>query len=105
MAPRRSARASGANINDNANNNVVGLAELLTQIATNLNTGRAKNREGSSNTRRGCSYKNFMASNPKEFYGNEGAISFMSWFENVESKLNITKCDDTDKVEYAACLL
>ncbi|GKB59258.1 zinc finger, CCHC-type, retrotransposon gag domain protein [Tanacetum coccineum] len=26
-------------------------------------------------------------------------------FENVESKLNITKCADADKVEYAACLL
>ncbi|GJX44421.1 hypothetical protein Tco_0261097 [Tanacetum coccineum] len=29
----------------------------------------------------------------------------MKRFENVESKLNITKCADVDKVEYAACLL
>nr|GEY11104.1 retrotransposon protein, putative, Ty3-gypsy subclass [Tanacetum cinerariifolium] len=54
---------------------------------------------GSSNTRRGCRYKTFMASNPKEFYGNEGAIGLMSWFKNIESKLNITKCADTNKVE------
>nr|GEV92728.1 reverse transcriptase domain-containing protein [Tanacetum cinerariifolium] len=81
------------------------LAKLLTQIAANLNAKRANNREGSSNTRRGCSYKTFMGSNPKEFYGNEGAVGLMSWFENVESKLNITKCADTDKVEYVDCLL
>ncbi|GJT77874.1 putative reverse transcriptase domain-containing protein [Tanacetum coccineum] len=86
MEPRRNTRGIGANINDNLNNNVVGLAELLTQIASNLNAGRTNDREGSSNTRRGCSYKTFMASNPKEFYGTEGVVGLMSWFENVESK-------------------
>nr|GEV49928.1 putative reverse transcriptase domain-containing protein [Tanacetum cinerariifolium] len=97
MPPRRSARGTGANINDNPNNNVAGLAENLTQIAANLNAGRANNGEGSSNTRRGYSYKTFIASNPNEFYGNEGVVGLMSWFKNVESKLNITKCADTDK--------
>nr|GEX29653.1 hypothetical protein [Tanacetum cinerariifolium] len=63
---------------------------------------RANDGKGSSNTRRGCSYKTFMASNPKEFYGNEGAIGLMSWFENVESKLNITKCADTNKTGHFA---
>nr|GEW36578.1 retrotransposon protein, putative, Ty3-gypsy subclass [Tanacetum cinerariifolium] len=64
-----------------------------------------KSARGSSNTRIGCIYKTFIASNPKEFYGNEGAVGLMIWFENVESKLNTTKCADANKVEYAACLL
>ncbi|GJR36284.1 hypothetical protein Tco_1211968 [Tanacetum coccineum] len=105
MAPRRNTRGLGANNNDNSNNNVVELADLLTQIAANLNVGRANDGEGSSNARRGCNYKTFMASNPKNFYGTEGVVGLMSWFENVESKLNITKCADADKVKYAACLL
>nr|GEY05767.1 hypothetical protein [Tanacetum cinerariifolium] len=67
------------------------VTQLLAQIALNLNAGRANNGDGSSNARRGYNYKTFMASNPKEFYGNEGAIGLMSWFENVESKLNNPK--------------
>ncbi|GJQ93762.1 uncharacterized protein Tco_0004901 [Tanacetum coccineum] len=35
----------------------------------------------------------------------KGAVGLMSWFKNVESKLNITKCADTNNVEYAAFLL
>nr|GEX51654.1 putative reverse transcriptase domain-containing protein [Tanacetum cinerariifolium] len=77
MPPRRSARITGANINDNPNNNAARLAELLTQITANLNVGRANNGEGSLNTRRGCSYKTFMASNPKDFYGNVGAVGLI----------------------------
>nr|GEV45073.1 hypothetical protein [Tanacetum cinerariifolium] len=50
MPPRRSARGTGANINDNLKTNVAGLAELLTQIAANLNAGRANNEEGRSLT-------------------------------------------------------
>ncbi|GKA66652.1 reverse transcriptase domain-containing protein [Tanacetum coccineum] len=104
-APRRNTRGSGANNNDNQNNNASGLADFFTQIDANLNAGRANDGEGSSNARIGCSYKTFMDSNPKEFYGTKGAIGLMSCFKNVESKLNITKCADADKVEYVACLL
>nr|GEW00315.1 hypothetical protein [Tanacetum cinerariifolium] len=45
-----------------------------------------------SNARNGCSYKIFMASKPKEFYGSEGVVGLLSWFKSVESKLSITKC-------------
>ncbi|GJR98530.1 uncharacterized protein Tco_0270704 [Tanacetum coccineum] len=31
----------------------------------------------------------------------EGAVGLMTWFENVESKLNITKCSKGSKVEFA----
>ncbi|GJZ83370.1 hypothetical protein Tco_0648543 [Tanacetum coccineum] len=82
-----------------------GLAELLTQIVKKLNTRRTNDREGSSNTGNGCSYKTLMASKPKEFYGTEGAVSLLSWFESVESKLSITKCAEGNKVEYTAYLL
>nr|GEU63622.1 reverse transcriptase domain-containing protein [Tanacetum cinerariifolium] len=69
--------SSGANNDDNTNKNVAGLADLLTQIVTNLNARRANDAEGSSNARQGCSYKAFMASNLKEFYGTKGAVSLL----------------------------
>ncbi|GJT02537.1 zinc finger, CCHC-type, retrotransposon gag domain protein [Tanacetum coccineum] len=46
-----------------------------------------------------------MSRNPKEFYGTEGAVDLLSWFESVNSKLSITKCAEGNKVEYTACLL
>ena len=46
-----------------------------------------------------------MACKPKEFYGTEGAIGLLSWFENVEAKLSITKCAEADKVEFSSGLL
>ncbi|GJV04681.1 putative reverse transcriptase domain-containing protein [Tanacetum coccineum] len=96
---------SGVNNNVDPTNNVIGLADLLTQIVANLNARRTNDGEGSSNAGNGCSYKTFMASNPKEFYGTEGAVGLLSWFKSVESKLSITKCAEGNKVEYTACLL
>ncbi|GJW52530.1 reverse transcriptase domain-containing protein [Tanacetum coccineum] len=101
------ARNTRSRVNNNVDptNNVAGLADLLTQIVANLNVRRTNDGEGSSNAGNGCSYKTFMASNPKEFYGTEGAVGLLSWFESVESKLSITKCTEGNKVEYTACLL
>ncbi|GJR13608.1 hypothetical protein Tco_0796260 [Tanacetum coccineum] len=53
--------------------------------------------EGSSNAGNRCSYTTFMASKSKEFYGTEGAVGRLSWFESVESKLNITKFAEGSK--------
>ncbi|GKA65886.1 hypothetical protein Tco_0765593 [Tanacetum coccineum] len=50
-----------------------------------------------ANNNQGC--------NPKEFYGYEGVVGWLSWIEGMESKLHISKCSDNSKVEYAACLL
>ncbi|GJX08654.1 hypothetical protein Tco_0196586 [Tanacetum coccineum] len=68
-----------------------------------LNVRRTNDGGNSSNTGRRCSYKTFMSSKSKEFYNTEGVVGLMSWFENVESKLNITKCAEENKVAYVAC--
>ncbi|GKC63905.1 zinc finger, CCHC-type, retrotransposon gag domain protein [Tanacetum coccineum] len=95
---------SGVNNNVDPTNNAAGLADLLTQIVANLNARRTNDGEGSFKAGNGCSYK-IMASKPKEFYGTEGAVGLLSWFESVKSKLSITKCAEGNKVEYIACLL
>nr|GEW25433.1 hypothetical protein [Tanacetum cinerariifolium] len=68
-------------------------------IAASLNVGRTNDEGSSSNTGRGCSYKTFIAGKPKEFYGTEGTVGLLGWSENIDSKLNITKCADGSKVE------
>ena len=96
---------SGRNNNEGPSDSAAGLADLLTQIVAHIDAGRPNNGTGTPNNRQGCNYKTFMACKPMEFHGTEGAIGLLSWFENVESKLSITKCAEGDKVEFSAGLL
>ncbi|GJV42723.1 hypothetical protein Tco_1421163, partial [Tanacetum coccineum] len=38
-----------------------------------------------NNSRGGCSYKDFLACNPKDYNGNGGAIAYTRWTEKIES--------------------
>ena len=96
---------SGRNHNEDPNDNVVGMADLLTRILSHLEARRPNDGVGTSNNGQGGIYKTFMAGKLMEFYGTEGAIGLLSWFENVESKLSITKCAEGDKVELSVGFL
>ncbi|PWA47187.1 reverse transcriptase domain-containing protein [Artemisia annua] len=96
---------SGSINNEGPRDSAAGLADLLTQIVAHIDAGRTNEGAGTSTNGHGCSYKTFMACKPKEFYGTEGAIGLLSWFENVEAKLSITKCAEADKVEFSSGLL
>ncbi|GKD28244.1 putative reverse transcriptase domain-containing protein [Tanacetum coccineum] len=45
------------------------------------------------------------ASGAKEFFGTEGAVGLVTWFESTESVLYITKCPTESQVEFAASML
>ncbi|GJZ70322.1 hypothetical protein Tco_0633872 [Tanacetum coccineum] len=45
------------------------------------------------------------ASGAKEFFGTEGAVGLLTWFESTESVLHITKCPAESQVEFAASML
>ncbi|GJU78203.1 putative reverse transcriptase domain-containing protein [Tanacetum coccineum] len=51
---------------------------------------------------RGCTYKEFLACNPKEYDGKRGAIVYTRWIENMESVQDISGCRDSQKVKYIA---
>ncbi|GJV57252.1 hypothetical protein Tco_1458257 [Tanacetum coccineum] len=42
------------------------------------------------NDRRGCTYKDFLACNPKEYDGKGGAIVYNLWIEKMESVHDIS---------------
>ncbi|GJV80321.1 putative reverse transcriptase domain-containing protein [Tanacetum coccineum] len=49
---------------------------------------------------RGCTYKEFLACNPKEYDGKGGAIVYTNWIEKMESVQDMSGCRDSQKVKY-----
>ncbi|GJU52582.1 reverse transcriptase domain-containing protein [Tanacetum coccineum] len=54
--------------------------------------------------RMGCSYKEFLACNPKEYDGKGGAIVYTRWIEKMESVQDLSRCEDDQKAKYTAGL-
>ncbi|GJY84112.1 putative reverse transcriptase domain-containing protein, partial [Tanacetum coccineum] len=54
------------------------------------------------NDRRGCTYKEFLACNPKEYDGKGGVIVYTRWIEKIELVQDISGCRDSQKVKYIA---
>nr|GFA14843.1 reverse transcriptase domain-containing protein [Tanacetum cinerariifolium] len=53
---------------------------------------------------RGCTYKEFLACNPKEYDGKGGAIVYTCWIEKMESVQEMSRCRDSQKVKYTATI-
>lgn len=49
-----------------------------------------------------CTYKAFKSCDPSIFNGKEGATGVLQWLEESESVLEISKCNEEDKVKFAA---
>ncbi|GKE39956.1 putative reverse transcriptase domain-containing protein [Tanacetum coccineum] len=52
----------------------------------------------------GCSYKEFLACNPKEYDGKGGAVVLTRWIEKMESVQDMSGCSIDQKVKYTTCL-
>ncbi|GJX75628.1 reverse transcriptase domain-containing protein [Tanacetum coccineum] len=52
----------------------------------------------------GCSYKEFLACNPKEYDGKGGAVVLTRWIEKIESVQDMSGCSVDQKVKYTAGL-
>ncbi|GKF69927.1 hypothetical protein Tco_0202984, partial [Tanacetum coccineum] len=53
-----------------------------------------------NNDRRGCTYKEFLACNPKEYDGKGGVVVYTRWIEKIESVQDMSGCGDKQKVKY-----
>nr|GEV93442.1 putative reverse transcriptase domain-containing protein [Tanacetum cinerariifolium] len=54
------------------------------------------------NDHRGCTYKEFLACNPKGYDGKGGDVVYTRWIEKMESVQDMSGCGDNQKVKYAA---
>ncbi|GJV30616.1 hypothetical protein Tco_1387064 [Tanacetum coccineum] len=50
----------------------------------------------------GCSYKDFLACNPKEYDGKGDVVVLTRWIEKIESVQDISGCSINQKVKYTA---
>ncbi|GKE61716.1 putative reverse transcriptase domain-containing protein, partial [Tanacetum coccineum] len=50
----------------------------------------------------GCSYKEFLACNPKEYDGKGGVVVFTCWIEKMENLQDMSGCGVNQKVKYTA---
>ncbi|GJR37141.1 hypothetical protein Tco_1212825 [Tanacetum coccineum] len=57
----------------------------------NMNNGRGR-----------CSYKEFLACNPKDFDGKGGVIPYTCWTRKIEYVQDMSGCGDHQKVKYAS---
>ncbi|GKF29266.1 hypothetical protein Tco_0095608, partial [Tanacetum coccineum] len=49
---------------------------------------------------RGCTYKEFLACNPKEYDGKGGAIVYTRWINKMESVQDMSGCRDSQKKDF-----
>ncbi|GJY19170.1 putative reverse transcriptase domain-containing protein [Tanacetum coccineum] len=73
------------------------LPQIITQVTNNVN-----NANGGNGGNNGCSYKGFMACNPKEYDGKGGAIALTRWIKKMENVIDNSGCSENQKVKYAA---
>ncbi|GJU77944.1 putative reverse transcriptase domain-containing protein [Tanacetum coccineum] len=110
MAPTR---RSGPNNNENpyiaaiiAQQLQTILPQIVTQVTNNVNNANGGNGGNGGNGRNnGCTYKGFMACNPKEYDGKGGAIALTRWIEKIENVIDNSGCAENQKVKYAASSL
>ncbi|GKD34557.1 hypothetical protein Tco_1250066 [Tanacetum coccineum] len=79
------------------------LPTVIAQVGNHASNiqGDVKNING-SNGRSSCSYKEFLACNPKDYDGKGGAIVHTRWTEKMESVYDMSRCGDNQKVKYTA---
>ncbi|GJS69836.1 putative reverse transcriptase domain-containing protein [Tanacetum coccineum] len=92
------------------------LPAMLAQVSNQGNVGNQngnvvnENVQGNvgnvivNGNRVGCSYKEFLACNPKEYDGKGGAVALTRWIEKMESVHDMSGCSIDQKVKYTAGL-
>ncbi|GJV95170.1 putative reverse transcriptase domain-containing protein [Tanacetum coccineum] len=75
------------------------LPQIITQVTNNVNNANANGGNGWNNR---CSYKTFMACNPKEYDGKGGVIALTRWIKKIESVFDNSRCAENQQVKFAA---
>ncbi|GKE23592.1 hypothetical protein Tco_1435104, partial [Tanacetum coccineum] len=90
----------GIKVNDGADGvpdfSTITAQQLHNLLPTILAQGNVRN-VIENNDRRGCTYKEFLACNPKEYDGKGGAIVYTHWIEKMESVQDMSGCRDNQK--------
>ncbi|GJZ68079.1 reverse transcriptase domain-containing protein [Tanacetum coccineum] len=78
---------------------------IVTQVTNNVNNANGGNGgNGGNGVNNGCTYKGFMACNPKEYDRKGGAIALTRWIEKMENVIDNSGGAMNQKVKYVASL-
>ncbi|GKB43727.1 hypothetical protein Tco_0888669 [Tanacetum coccineum] len=86
------------------------IPQIVTQVTNNVNNANANGGNGIgwelvgwwNGGNNGCSYKAFLACNPRDYDGKGGAVALTRWIEKMESVIENNGCAENQKVKYAA---
>nr|GEV44394.1 reverse transcriptase domain-containing protein [Tanacetum cinerariifolium] len=90
------------------------LPAMLAQVGNQRNVGNQNGNVVNENVqendrnvlvngkRVGCSYKEFLACNPKEYDGKGGVVVLTRWIEKMENLQDMKGCSIDQKVKYTA---
>ncbi|GJR66802.1 putative reverse transcriptase domain-containing protein [Tanacetum coccineum] len=75
------------------------IPQIVTQVTNNVNNANANGGNGGNgnggNNR--CSYKAFLACNPRDYDGKGGAVTLTRWIEKMESVIENSGCAENQK--------
>ncbi|GKD15818.1 reverse transcriptase domain-containing protein [Tanacetum coccineum] len=78
------------------------LPQIVTQVTNNVNNANANGGNGGNDGNNRCSYKTFLACNPRDYDGKGGAVALTRWIEKMESVIENSGCAENQKVKYVA---
>ncbi|GJW81611.1 reverse transcriptase domain-containing protein [Tanacetum coccineum] len=91
----------GSEVNDGVNR-VPDFSTIIAQQLQNLLPTIVAQDFIKNNDHRGCTYKEFLACNPKEYDSKGGAILYTHWIKKIKSVQDMSGCRDNQKVKYTA---
>ncbi|GJY86507.1 putative reverse transcriptase domain-containing protein [Tanacetum coccineum] len=77
-------------------------SKIVTQVTNNVNNANANGGNGGNGNggNNGCSYKAFLACNPRDYDGKGGAVALTRWIEKMESVIENSRCAENQKVKF-----
>ncbi|GJZ97940.1 putative reverse transcriptase domain-containing protein [Tanacetum coccineum] len=81
------------------------LPQIITQVTNNVNNENSNGGNGGNGGKggnNGCSYKTFLACNPRDYDGKGGAVALTKWIEKMEYVIENSGYAENQKVKYAA---
>ncbi|GJS51640.1 reverse transcriptase domain-containing protein [Tanacetum coccineum] len=68
-------------------------------VTNNVNNENANGGNGGNGGNNGCSYKTFLACNPRDYDGKGGAVALTRWIEKMEFVIENSGCVENQKVQ------
>ncbi|GJU54095.1 hypothetical protein Tco_1227809 [Tanacetum coccineum] len=81
------------------------ITQIVTQVTNNMNNNNNNNNNDDNNANNGnggnngCSYKTFLACNPRDYNGKGGAIALNRWIEKMKYVIDNSGCAKNQKVK------